>query len=165
MRENTTSSNRVLPKNPSVIRHVTKASQRPVVGSALNWQGQPQSQLQLANSSPAIRHLILVGSPMFLLLHLALPPMKKCHVKIGLWEECRTKIYSARVRHIARFSRGIFRKAIAARQEAFRRSECLLLASVRRPFVLSFDRLSSSLTFQHPLPLNRKSHRGYAPMF
>jgi hypothetical protein len=69
MRENATSSNRVSPKYPLLIRHVTKASQRPVVGSALNWQGQPQLQLQLANSSPAIRHLIFVGSPVFLLLY------------------------------------------------------------------------------------------------
>src|ERR1700675_3799982 len=65
MRENTTPSNRVLPKYPSLIRHVTKASHCPVVGSALNWQGQPQLQLQLENSSPTIRHLICVGSPIF----------------------------------------------------------------------------------------------------
>jgi hypothetical protein len=58
-------------KYPSLIKQVTKASQRPVVGNALNWQGQPQLQLQLAASSPAIRHLIFVGSLIFLLLHLA----------------------------------------------------------------------------------------------
>jgi hypothetical protein len=46
---------------------VTNASQRPVVGNALNWQGQPQLQLQLANSSPAIRHLIFFGSLIFYL--------------------------------------------------------------------------------------------------
>jgi hypothetical protein len=39
------------------------------VGSALNWQGQPQLQLQLANSSPAIRHLIFAGSLIFLRIH------------------------------------------------------------------------------------------------
>ena len=42
-----------------------KASHCPVVGSALNWQGQPQLQLQLASSSPAIRHLICVVSLIF----------------------------------------------------------------------------------------------------
>jgi hypothetical protein len=52
-------------KYPSLIKQVTKASQRPGVGKALNWQGQPQLQLQLAASSPAIRHLIFVGSLIF----------------------------------------------------------------------------------------------------
>src|SRR5258708_7511856 len=57
--------NRVLPKYPSPICHTTIASQCPVVGSALNWQGQPQLQLQFTISSPAIRHLIFVGSLIF----------------------------------------------------------------------------------------------------
>jgi hypothetical protein len=48
----------------------------PVVGSALNWQGQPQLQLQLPTSSPAIRHLIFVGSLIFLHLHNAPPPSR-----------------------------------------------------------------------------------------
>jgi hypothetical protein len=47
------------------MRQVTNASQRPVVGNALNWQGQPQLQLQLANSSPAIRHFIRAGPLIF----------------------------------------------------------------------------------------------------
>jgi hypothetical protein len=34
------------------------AWQKPLVGSALNWQGQPQEQLQLAISGPCIRQLI-----------------------------------------------------------------------------------------------------------
>ena len=42
----------VSPKWPLSIRHATKASQRPVVGSALNWHGHPQAQLQLPISSP-----------------------------------------------------------------------------------------------------------------
>jgi hypothetical protein len=63
-----TPSNRVLPKYPSLICHAPVASQCPVVGSALNWQGQPQLQLQLTTCSPAIRHLIFVGSLIFLLL-------------------------------------------------------------------------------------------------
>src|SRR5260221_8268737 len=58
-------SNRVLPKYPSPICHTTIASQCPVVGSALNWQGQPQLQLQFTISSPAVRHLIFVGSLIF----------------------------------------------------------------------------------------------------
>src|ERR1700756_2854640 len=55
-------SNRVSPKYPSLICHAPVASHCPVVGSALNWQGQPQLQLQLTTCSPAIRHLIFVGS-------------------------------------------------------------------------------------------------------
>src|SRR5437879_1669665 len=51
------------PKKPSPISHVINASHRPVVGKALNWQGQPQAQLQFATSSPAIRHLVLVAAP------------------------------------------------------------------------------------------------------
>jgi hypothetical protein len=82
-RTKSTPSNRVLPKYPLLIRHVTKASQRPVVGSALNWQGQPQLQLQLANSSPAIRHLIFVGSLIFLLFNMLLLLVEGCHVQIG----------------------------------------------------------------------------------
>jgi hypothetical protein len=31
----------------------------------LNWQGQPQLQLQLTTSSPAIRHFVFVGSLIF----------------------------------------------------------------------------------------------------
>src|SRR3981081_2746683 len=61
-----TPSNRQLPKYPSLICHAPVASHCPVVGSALNWQGQPQLQLQLTTSSPAIRHLIFVGSLIFL---------------------------------------------------------------------------------------------------
>ena len=53
------------PKYPSLICHTTIASQWSVVGSALNWQGQPQLQLQFTISSPAIRHLIFVGSLIF----------------------------------------------------------------------------------------------------
>jgi hypothetical protein len=45
------------------------ASQCPVVGSALNWQGQPQLQLQFTTSSPAICHLIFVGSLIFFSFH------------------------------------------------------------------------------------------------
>src|ERR1700756_5698332 len=71
-----TPSNRVLPKYPSLICHARRASHCPVVGSALNWQGQPQLQLQLTTSSPAIRHLIFVGSLIVLLLHNAAPPSK-----------------------------------------------------------------------------------------
>src|SRR5262245_35922745 len=63
-----TPSNRVLPKYPSLTCHAPVASQCPVVGSALNWHGQPQLQLQLTTCSPAIRHLIFVGSLIFLLL-------------------------------------------------------------------------------------------------
>jgi hypothetical protein len=48
---------------------LTALGHRPVVGSALNWQGQPQLQLQLTTCSPAIRHLILVASLIFLLLY------------------------------------------------------------------------------------------------
>jgi hypothetical protein len=59
----------VLPKYPSLICHAPVASHCPVVGSALNWHGQPQLQLQLTTSSPAIRHLIFVGSLIFLLLY------------------------------------------------------------------------------------------------
>jgi hypothetical protein len=59
----------VLPKNPSLICHAPVASHCPVVGSALNWQGQPQLQLQLTTSSPAIRHLVFVGSLIFLFLY------------------------------------------------------------------------------------------------
>jgi hypothetical protein len=44
------------------------ASHCPVVGSALNWHGQPQLQLQLTTSSPAIRHLVFVGSLIFFLV-------------------------------------------------------------------------------------------------
>lgn len=50
----TTPSRDVSPKWPFSIRQATRASQRPVVGSALNWQGHPQAQLQLAISSPDI---------------------------------------------------------------------------------------------------------------
>src|ERR1700726_31330 len=100
MRENTASSNRVLPKNPSVIRHVTKASQRPVVGSALNWQGQPQSQLQLANSSPAIRHLILVSSLIFCSFTLRLLLFEGRNARF--FGTKPTAIYNAPVLHIAR---------------------------------------------------------------
>src|SRR5438132_5161 len=39
-----------------------RASQFPVVGRALNWQGQPQAQLQLPISSPAIRHSVPVAA-------------------------------------------------------------------------------------------------------
>src|SRR5215472_12627894 len=87
MRVNTTPSNRVLPKYPLLIRHVTKASQRPVVGSALNWQGQSQLQLQLANSSPAIRHVICVGSPVFCCFMSPLLPIKGCHTQVGLRDD------------------------------------------------------------------------------
>jgi hypothetical protein len=62
-----TPSNRVLPKYPSLICHAPVASHCPVVGSALNWQGQPQLQLQLTTSSPAIRHEVFVDSLIFLL--------------------------------------------------------------------------------------------------
>src|SRR5271167_512042 len=36
------------------------ASHRPLVGSALNWQGQPHAQSQLTTSSPTILHLTLL---------------------------------------------------------------------------------------------------------
>jgi hypothetical protein len=63
MRENTTPSNRVSPKYPSLIRHARRASQCPVVGRALNWQGQPQLQLQFATSSlRSAMKFSLVGS-------------------------------------------------------------------------------------------------------
>src|ERR1700758_3733612 len=74
MRENTTPSNRVSPKYPSLIRHARRASQCPVIGRALNWQGQPQLQLQFATSSPAIRHEVFVGWLILLLLHSRLLP-------------------------------------------------------------------------------------------
>ena len=47
-------SRRTSPKWPRSIRIATAARQLPWVGSALNWQGQPQSQLQLASSGPRI---------------------------------------------------------------------------------------------------------------
>ena len=40
----------------------TKASHRPVVGRALNWQGHPQAQLQLAISSPEMLHWVFAMS-------------------------------------------------------------------------------------------------------
>jgi hypothetical protein len=43
----------------------------------------PQLQLQLANSSPAIRHLIFVGSLIFLLFNMLLLLVEGCHVQIG----------------------------------------------------------------------------------
>src|SRR6266481_3678120 len=103
MRTKSTPSNRVSPKYPSLIRHVTKASQRPVVGSALNWQGQPQLQLQLANSSPAIRHLIFVGSPIFLLLHLTPAPNGEMSRSGWVTGRALTDTYRALPHGIARF--------------------------------------------------------------
>jgi hypothetical protein len=42
------------------MRTATSASQRPWVGSALNWQGQPHAQLQVPDSSPTIRQGVFV---------------------------------------------------------------------------------------------------------
>src|SRR4051812_35829631 len=41
----------------------TTAEQLPYVGSALNWQGQPYEQLQLANSRPCRAHFVSVMTP------------------------------------------------------------------------------------------------------
>jgi hypothetical protein len=82
-----TPSNRVLPKNPSVTCHAPVASHWPVVGSALNWQGQPQLQLQLTTSSPAIRHLIFVGSLIFPLLYFARPPNRGSNDSRSVFED------------------------------------------------------------------------------
>src|ERR1700731_2395625 len=96
-------SNRVLLKYPSLICHARRASQCPVVGSALNWQGQPQLQLQLPTSSPAICHLIFVGSLIFLLLHNAPPPSRGISCSGCVFERIPTEIYSGLLLHIARF--------------------------------------------------------------
>src|SRR5260370_21102642 len=44
------------PKWPLSICMKQNAPQLPCVGAPLNWQGQPQLQLQLANSKPCIDH-------------------------------------------------------------------------------------------------------------
>src|SRR5271169_1259066 len=59
MRAKRTPSSGTSPKWPSWISKAATPSHMPFVGSALNWQGQPQAQLQLTTSSPAILHLIL----------------------------------------------------------------------------------------------------------
>ena len=69
-------------------------SHRPVVGSALNWQGQPQLQLQLTTCSPAIRHVILVASLIFLLLY-HVPPNRGMPHSGWVTEAIRTAICSA----------------------------------------------------------------------
>src|SRR5437763_8866397 len=58
---NATPPSGVLPYWPSRIRAATRASHRPVVGSALNWQGQPHAQLHVATSSATIRHEVFVA--------------------------------------------------------------------------------------------------------
>src|ERR1700757_1231177 len=92
MRAKRTPSNRVSPKYPSLICHARRASQCPVVGGALNWQGQPQLQLQLPTSSPAIRHLIFVGSLIFLLLASRLVLVEECHVEVGFSKEYQRRL-------------------------------------------------------------------------
>src|SRR5690348_2581058 len=93
-------------------------SHRPVVGSALNWQGQPQLQLQLTTCSPAIRHLILAASLIFLLLY-HVPPNRGMPHSGWVTEAIRTAICSALVLHIARLSPGILRSLTTAREGAF----------------------------------------------
>ena len=44
----------MLPKWPRSMRMLDMARQVPSVGSALNWQGQPQAQLQLTYSGPSM---------------------------------------------------------------------------------------------------------------
>src|SRR6266481_4931050 len=81
-------------------------SHRPVVGSALNWQGQPQLQLQLTTCSPAIRHLILVGVLIFLLRFTAyLAPNRAMSRSVKLQKDYRP-IYSASCHGVARFHLG-----------------------------------------------------------
>src|SRR6059036_2220887 len=65
------------------------ASHWPLVGSALNWQGQPQAQLQLVISSPASLH----STPPFMPSPLVragnhMPPMPPVACKPGISPGC-----------------------------------------------------------------------------
>jgi arsenate reductase len=84
------------------------ARQSPLVGSALNWQGQPQLQLQLVRLSPRIRHSVKAMAVSFgagrSIFPLPIEPEAKCsawHVRwgdsaAGLCEPMVMKLYGIR---------------------------------------------------------------------
>src|SRR5262249_25817729 len=79
----TSPSSLTSPNQPSSIRMKATPPQRPSVGGALNWQGQPQSQMQAPSSTPASCHsmpaiaqspLLLPGRHCSAVLRLLSPP-------------------------------------------------------------------------------------------